>query len=72
MNVEIGRQNIIILFWKEQGRAVSFLGIHKLELDIYIGISLALHLQCREQFSWEHLINKMTHQALRPLPHIHI
>jgi hypothetical protein len=35
MNVEIGRQNIIILL----GRAVSFLGIHKSEPDIYIGFS---------------------------------
>jgi hypothetical protein len=26
---------------------VSFLGIHKWEPDIYIGFSLALHLQCR-------------------------
>jgi hypothetical protein len=42
MNVEIGRQNIIILFWKYQGCAVSFLGIHKSEPDIYIGFSPAL------------------------------
>jgi hypothetical protein len=28
MNVEIRRQNIIILFWKYQGRTVSFLEIH--------------------------------------------
>ncbi len=34
MNVEIGRQNIIILFWKYRGRTVSFLGIHKSEKDI--------------------------------------
>jgi hypothetical protein len=27
---------------------VSFLGIHKWELDIYIGFSLVLHLQCRQ------------------------
>ncbi len=50
MNVEIGRQNIIILFWKWRGRTVSFLGIHKSDfcysMDIYIGFSLALHLQC--------------------------
>ena len=46
MNVEIGRQNIIILFWKERGHAVSFLVIHKSEPDIYIGFSLSLHLQC--------------------------
>ncbi len=25
---------------------VSFLGVHKWEPDIYIGLSLALHLQC--------------------------
>ncbi len=30
--------------------AVSFLGIHKSERDIYIGFSPALHLQCRVQF----------------------
>jgi hypothetical protein len=29
MNVKIGRQNIIILFWKLWGQAGSFLGIHK-------------------------------------------
>jgi hypothetical protein len=46
MNVEIGRQNIIILFWKERGHAVSFREIHKSEPDIYIGFSLSLHLQC--------------------------
>ncbi len=34
MNVEIGRQNII-------------LGIQESEPDIYIGFSLALNLQCR-------------------------
>jgi hypothetical protein len=45
MNVEIGRQNIIIMFLKLRGRAVSFLGIHKSEPDIYIGFSPALHLQ---------------------------
>jgi hypothetical protein len=45
MNVEIGRQNIITLFWKKRGHAVSFLGIHKSELDIYIGFSAALYLQ---------------------------
>jgi hypothetical protein len=44
MNVEIGRQNIIILFWKYLGHAVSFLGIRKSETDIYIGFSPALHL----------------------------
>jgi hypothetical protein len=33
MNVEIRRQNIIILFWKKRGRAISFLGIHKSETD---------------------------------------
>jgi hypothetical protein len=46
MNVEIGRKNIIILFWKYGGRAGSFLGIHKLELDTYFGFSPAFHLQC--------------------------
>jgi|LakMenEpi03Aug12_release.lakeMendotaPanAssembly.Ray.scaffolds.fasta_scaffold198334_1 hypothetical protein len=35
MNVEIGRQILIILFWKYRGRAVSFLGIHKSEPNIY-------------------------------------
>ncbi len=30
-------------------KAVSFLGIHKGELDIYIGFSPALHLQCGEE-----------------------
>jgi hypothetical protein len=29
---------------------VSFLGIHKWELDIYIGLSPALHLQCAKKF----------------------
>jgi hypothetical protein len=29
VNVEIGRQNIIIMFWKYQGCEISFLGIHK-------------------------------------------
>jgi hypothetical protein len=45
MNVEIGKQSIIILFWT-RSPAVSFLGIHKSEPDIYIGFSPALHLQC--------------------------
>jgi hypothetical protein len=49
MNVEIGRQNIIILFWKWRGRAISFLGIHKSESDICIEFSPALHLQCSQQ-----------------------
>jgi hypothetical protein len=48
-NVEIRRQNIIILFWKQQGRTVSFLGIHKSVPDICIGFSPAFHLQCGEQ-----------------------
>ncbi len=43
MNLLTGRQNILILFWKWQGRAVSFLRIHKSEPDIYIGFSPALH-----------------------------
>jgi hypothetical protein len=42
MSVGTGRQNIIILFWK----TVSFLEIHKWQPDIYIGFSLAVHLQC--------------------------
>ena len=46
MNVEIVRQNIIILLWKKRGCAVSFLGIHKSEPDIYFAFSPALHLQC--------------------------
>jgi hypothetical protein len=45
MNVETGRQNIIILFWKKRGRTVSFLRIHKSEADIYIGFSPARHLR---------------------------
>ncbi len=36
MNVEIGRQNLIILFWEQRCRAVSFLGIHKLEPQTFI------------------------------------
>jgi hypothetical protein len=47
MNVEIGRQNSIILLWKYRGRAVSFLGIHKWVPDIYIVFSLALHCSTR-------------------------
>jgi hypothetical protein len=46
MKVKIGRQNIIILFLKQEGREVSFLGIHKSEPDNCIGFSPALHLQC--------------------------
>ncbi len=45
-SVGIKRQNIIILFWKYRGFTVSFLGIDKLEPDIYIVFSPALHLQC--------------------------
>jgi hypothetical protein len=33
MSEGIGRQNIIILFWKLGGCTVSFLGIHKWEPD---------------------------------------
>jgi hypothetical protein len=44
VNVNIVRQNIIILFWKYKGREVSFLGIFKSEPDIYIGLSPALNL----------------------------
>jgi hypothetical protein len=40
----IGRQNILILIWKQGGCTVSFLGKHKFEADIYIGFSSALHL----------------------------
>ncbi len=46
MNVEIGRQSIIILFWKQRRRTVSFLGLHKSEP---VGFSPALHLQCGEE-----------------------
>jgi hypothetical protein len=46
MNMEIGRQNIIILFWKKQGRTVSFLGTHQSEPYIYIRFSSTLPLQC--------------------------
>jgi hypothetical protein len=35
----------VIVFWKERGRAVSFLGKHKSEPDIDIGFLPALHLQ---------------------------
>jgi hypothetical protein len=48
MNVENGRQNTDILFWKKRGCAVSFLGIHKSEPHIYIGFTPALHLQCSQ------------------------
>jgi hypothetical protein len=51
MNVEIGRQNIIILFWKQRGCAVSFLGTHISAPDIFIGLSPALHLQCTPSMS---------------------
>jgi hypothetical protein len=37
MNVEIGRQKIILLFVNNQDE--QFLGIHKSESDIYIGFS---------------------------------
>ncbi len=43
MRVGTGRQNILILFLEI---TVSILGIHKWELDIYIGFLPALHLQC--------------------------
>ncbi len=46
MNRETRRQNFGILFWKQEGRAVLCLGIHKSEPDIYIGFSPVLHLQC--------------------------
>ncbi len=51
MSEGTGRQNIIILFWIclfvcFGGCTVSFLGIHKWEPDIYLGFTLALHLQC--------------------------
>jgi hypothetical protein len=46
MIMENGRQKNIIVFGKYQGRTVSFLGIHKSEPYIYIGFSVALHLQC--------------------------
>jgi hypothetical protein len=45
MNVDSRRQNNIILFGKYQVRAVSFLGLHKSEPDIYIGFSPAFKLQ---------------------------
>jgi hypothetical protein len=46
MIVGIGRQNVIILSWRQGGCTVSFLRIHKWEADIYIGFTPALHLQC--------------------------
>jgi hypothetical protein len=47
MIVEIGRQNIIILFLNNEAKAaaVSFSGIHKSEPDIHLEFSPALHLQ---------------------------
>ncbi len=47
MNMEIWRQNIIILFEINKYMQFHFWQIHKSEPDIiYIGFSLALHLQC--------------------------
>ncbi len=43
MSEETGTQNI---FNSVLEKTVSFLGIHKWEPDIYIWLSLALHLQC--------------------------
>jgi hypothetical protein len=65
MNVEIGRHNIIILFRNNEGRAVSFLGIHKSEPDIYIGFSPALHLQCT--MSSQKAVKKGSREVLRVL-----
>ncbi len=42
MCVETGRPNIIVMFWKNEA-AVSLLGIHKLETNIYIKFSSATH-----------------------------
>jgi hypothetical protein len=41
------------------GYAVSFLGIHKSEPDIYIGFSLALHLQCGVNLRYQRNINNI-------------
>jgi hypothetical protein len=49
MNVEIGKQNFVILFGKYWGHAVSFMGIHKTEPDIYIGFLPSLHMQCTDR-----------------------
>jgi hypothetical protein len=46
MSVGIGRQNIKNSVFEIKRLHVSFLGIHKWEPDLYIGFSLALHLQC--------------------------
>jgi hypothetical protein len=46
MNVELGDRILKFCFGNNEARAVSFLGIHKLKPDIYIGFSPALHLQC--------------------------
>jgi|LakMenEpi03Aug12_release.lakeMendotaPanAssembly.Ray.scaffolds.fasta_scaffold2946045_1 hypothetical protein len=40
MNVEIGRLNIIIMFWKLGGCAVSFLGIHKSDFQYSVASEL--------------------------------
>jgi hypothetical protein len=45
MSVGTWRQNSLLEI------TVSFLGKNKWEPDIYIGFSLALHLQCRKDFT---------------------
>ncbi len=45
MNVETWRQKHYNSVLEIRGQAVSFLGIHKSEPDIYFGFSPALHLQ---------------------------
>jgi hypothetical protein len=43
MSVGTGRQDIIILFWKQQFNFSEYIN----EPDIYIRFSPALHLQCK-------------------------
>jgi hypothetical protein len=52
INADLGRKNIIFLFWKLRGCTVSFLGIHKSEPDIYTRFSPALHLQGTVMTEW--------------------
>jgi hypothetical protein len=48
--------------------AVSFLGIHKSEPDIYIGFSPALHLQCaggKKSVLWHVVLNEQLDESLQ-------
>jgi hypothetical protein len=46
MNVETGRQKIIILFWKWEAKQFSFPGKHKSEQDIYCILYSHLYFIC--------------------------